>query len=495
MYPPDKPLSKALIKQMAELSNLVSVDEGRELLISEIHLRSQGGRRYGKLSYQKNLILSVLTEAIDKASSKTPIKRLLDSAPDQTSDETSDQTQQDRSHKKRSLGLQSSVDRVMGQAVGFWQADHLPSRLATNAHRYETESIPDQYWSTAPPVSTLEPEGWLSSEVIFRVLRACAPTNCFVVDPLFLDLTSKSSSIGRVRKPMPKGISTVIVPLHHNNQSHWTVVTFRRERNSARHLDSFPSLKSTLDDHYFHQCMKELDKEYEDKDILVGQCPVQANEYDCGVQVLANALYVMGGRMEAPLAHDCGLWRRICRAIITHNVDECPEKPLDISAELMWRDIGPGRHQAVEEGFDRLQSKLKRNRSEVEEVLRIGQLLENLLKSSNDTQSRFEAEIRNTHESRDSLRNISSAILGNTLMKLESDLKKSERRLKETRDSALGLKAARDTLDGAHARFTQQWELLKVEQRKWEEGAKSWQKKIEAEADWTRSIRERTREM
>ena len=107
MYPEDKPLSKALIKQMAELSDLVSVNEGRDLLLSEIYLRSQGDRRHGKLSYHKDLILSDLTEAIKKA--KTPMvsqqKRLLDSAPDQTSDETSDQTQQDRSHKKRSLGL------------------------------------------------------------------------------------------------------------------------------------------------------------------------------------------------------------------------------------------------------------------------------------------------------------------------------------------------------------------------------------------------------
>ena len=111
---------------------------------------------------------------------------------------------------------------------------------------------------------------------------------------------------------------------------------------------------------------------------------MQSNGYDCGVQVLANALYHMGG-IEAPLAHDCGLWSRICRAIISHSVDEVSDKPLDninYSAELIWKkarlESPETRHQAVEKAFDMLQSERKRNRSEVEEVLGIEQLLKSL---------------------------------------------------------------------------------------------------------------------
>ena len=55
-----------------------------------------------------------------------------------------------------------------------------------------------------------------------------------------------------------------------------------------------------------HQCMKELDKNYKDKVILPVQCPMQSNEYNCGVHVLTNALYHMIG-IEAPLAHDYAL--------------------------------------------------------------------------------------------------------------------------------------------------------------------------------------------
>lgn len=212
-------------------------------------------------------------------------------------------------------------------------------------------------------LTTLEPKQWLSSEIISRVLRACAPTHCYVVDPLFGDPTFKSpSSPRRVRQPMSKDIFIVIVPLHHSIQSHWTVVIFERHRTSARHLDSFPSLKSTIDERHFHQCMTQLDEDDRDKVILPAQCPVQQNGYDCGVHVLANALYYMA-KIEALIAHDCGLWRRISRAIIFCSVRAVPEdsKPLDksaYSAELFWKQaqFGSGTiHQALEKAVDALQ--------------------------------------------------------------------------------------------------------------------------------------------
>ena len=118
---------------------------------------------------------------------------------------------------------------------------------------------------------------------------------------------------------------------------------FERYQNSAWHLNSCPSLKSTIDESHFHQYMVALDKDYKDKIIVSNQCPVQANGYDCGVHVIVNALYYIA-RIEAPLAHDCALWRRICRAILSGHVDEVLEdsKPLDMSAysaELIWNKV------------------------------------------------------------------------------------------------------------------------------------------------------------
>ena len=159
---------------------------------------------------------------------------------------------------------------------------------------------------------------------------------------LFLHHTSRSSQW----KPSPEDISTMIVPLHNGKQSHWTVVIFERHRTDAQHLNLFPSLKSTIDERHFHQCIKTFDEDCNDKVILPGRCPVQANGYGSGVHVLTNALYYIVG-IEASLAHDCALWRRICRAILSRSVDEVLEgyKPLDMSAysaELIWKKASLG---------------------------------------------------------------------------------------------------------------------------------------------------------
>ena len=114
----------------------------------------------------------------------------------------------------------------------------------------------------------------------------------------------------------------------------------RWANNFAEHLDSYPSLGSTVDVAYFHKCMKDLDKDYIDKVISRGECPVQSNGYDCGGQVLANALYYMGD-MKLPLAHDCGLWRRLFCAMISNTLDIVSDEPGGIvrcNRESQWKD-------------------------------------------------------------------------------------------------------------------------------------------------------------
>ena len=101
------------------------------------------------------------------------------------------------------------------------------------------------------------------------------------------------------------------------------------------------------------------------------ECPIQSNGYDCGVHVLANALYQVTGT-EAPLAHDCALWRRICIAILSGRVNEIPEDttPLDMSSysvNLIWKkpaSLGTGHHEAIEKGFNALQWERRRNRED-----------------------------------------------------------------------------------------------------------------------------------
>ena len=425
-YPEDKPLSRDIIRRMADLSALVSANEGRELLIYEIDYRSQGIMRGGRRSYRPDLILSDVDEAIKKAKTKQ-------------------QAQEDHPKKKRKLVDEEHDDTLVDEDLAPETSDDVTS----------LESA----------LATLEPKQRLSSEAIFRVLGACVPPDCYVVDPLFLDPTFKSqSSAPRVRKTMPENISSVIAPVHHSEQSHWTVIIFNRHQPSAQHLDSFPNLKSTIDERHFHQCMKNLDKDYKEKAIHARECPIQSNGYDCGVHVLANALYQVT-ESEAPPAHDCALWRRICIAILSGRVDQVPEedsKPLDTSsysANLIWKkpaSLGTGHHEAVEKGFNALQWERKRNREEEGELVRMERVLTSLSTSRDDPHPHPQP------------RRSSSA--------------------HPHPHQSLNLQAAQRILAAARERCTRQRGDLDSEHDRWEEVAREWQSEIRAEAEWTEGL-------
>ena len=177
-YPEDKPLSRGIIRRMVDLSALVSANEGRELLIYEIDYRSQGIMRDGRRSYRPALILSDVDAAIKKAKTKQ-------------------KAEEDHPKKKRKLVDEEQDDTLFDEDL----------TLATT----------DDVTSLESALANLEPKQRLSSEAIFPVLGACAPPDCHVVDPLFLDPTFKSqSSIPRVRKTLQENISTVIAPVHHS---------------------------------------------------------------------------------------------------------------------------------------------------------------------------------------------------------------------------------------------------------------------------------------
>ena len=126
------------MKGLADLSKLVSADEGRELLTHEIECRFRGSMKNGKRSYRRDLILSDVTKAINKVKpkqledatqtiAKSQSKGMLESTPIQTSDETSDQTQQDRVTKKQRLGSPSPIGKVVKEAFSLMGGDHDPN--------------------------------------------------------------------------------------------------------------------------------------------------------------------------------------------------------------------------------------------------------------------------------------------------------------------------------------------------------------------------------
>ena len=81
-----------------------------------------------------------------------------------------------------------------------------------------------------------------------------------------------------------------------------------------------------------------------------------------------------GIKSQAPLTHDCALWRRIYRAIYIRDEVSEDNKRLNMSvysAKLIWKKARLGssgtRHDAVENEFDTLQSERRRDRAEGED--------------------------------------------------------------------------------------------------------------------------------
>ena len=130
--------ANALLSDLqCELSSLVNICEGRELLRNELVYRSQGGGGDRRRSYRSELVADVTT-AIQKArrkqfksiiqvNKKSQPKRTLELTPDKTSDE---QAQQDVLHKRQRRGRESSIAMVVKNANG------LPSR---SMHRLQAE--------------------------------------------------------------------------------------------------------------------------------------------------------------------------------------------------------------------------------------------------------------------------------------------------------------------------------------------------------------------
>ena len=170
----------------------------------------------------------------------------------------------------------------------------------------------DEENELAQGLASLEPEKWLSSQTISQVLETCVPSHCCVVDPLLYVREYKSKQARRLEK----SFSTTIVPLYHRVQHHWTLAVLTSEDNLIHHYDSYRSLNSTIDIEAFQGCGGNLEQY---KEISAAECPQQDNDYDCGIQVIVNALCQMT-RIETPPAHNCKIWRSLCRTLIADHV-------------------------------------------------------------------------------------------------------------------------------------------------------------------------------
>lgn len=228
---------------------------------------------------------------------------LSQSSPLQLRSITIDQPCQPSPGSRMRSSSMASVPSSPGKVQGDGNPRNREARASPEplSGRAAKEQMAESEDGLTQAIATLESGQRLSSTVIYEVLDACAPSDCHVVDPLFVDPKFRSTQRRRV-KSLRDGVSTVFIPLHDPEHQHWTLVVLRRREDStAHHFDSCRSVDTIIDVKALNGCMEQLDEQYESKDIMLAECPQQDNDFDCGVEVIANALCQMTGIPALPI--------------------------------------------------------------------------------------------------------------------------------------------------------------------------------------------------
>ncbi len=339
----------------------------------------QGGASV--LQSQSPLLLPQPT--INDGSYQLPVPRLMDFTL-----ETSTKTP--RTSRVHPSNVVSTLDPLEDEDCG--DLSNLEERagsypgLAANGHMVELGV------DLTNALASLKTGQQLSPAIIQELLLACAPSQSHVLVPIPVD-----SQFESLQGPRPwslgDDVSQIILPLYDRKYKHWTLVIVRREDSSTYHFDSCRSLGTVIDDDTVHRYMKELDPQYQSKDIISAQCPQQSNEYDCGIEVIANSPYQMAG-IEIPGDHNCGAWRSLCQALLSSHVAEVtrqtvmPEHVLnnvDDIASLLRNDVlgrdDERRHQMARSIVEKLRCERAHVMSLTKEVVQIGAVLTSLHQS------------------------------------------------------------------------------------------------------------------
>ena len=172
-------------------------------------------------------------------------------------------------------------------------------------------------------LATLLPRQKLSSTVIQETLVLCAPADCHVIDPLYFN--SKFSDRLGLARQLAEPITRIVLPLHDSNLMHWTLAVLHLEDSSIFNYDSLAG--DQVDSTLAHRLQKFAgglaDTQQQQWTVHLAQCPDQSNGVDCGVHVIANALFIMMS-IDLPPAHDCDAWRLIYRALLGESVNDIP---------------------------------------------------------------------------------------------------------------------------------------------------------------------------
>ncbi|KAL1622280.1 hypothetical protein SLS56_008813 [Neofusicoccum ribis] len=121
--------------------------------------------------------------------------------------------------------------------------------------------------------------------------------------------------------------AVLIMPIH-VLAAHWVLASYNRELGQVQTLDSMSSLPKAA--RAVEQRVKAFVQQQLGRDRLVyvqRACPQQSNGSDCGVYMLAMALYVISGRLP-PQQLDATFWRGALAVLIGSNAPDDEDVPL-----------------------------------------------------------------------------------------------------------------------------------------------------------------------
>ncbi|EOD47367.1 putative ulp1 protease family protein [Neofusicoccum parvum UCRNP2] len=203
------------------------------------------------------------------------------------------------------------------------------------AHSVVEDEMPDQ----APPCY---PHELLTVEEKQRVLERLRPliwlndlTVNYILDlitaPLksYQNVNSLCFTPDRPAKPgfIRSETAVLIMPIH-VLAAHWVLASYNRELDQVQTLDSISSLPRAA--RAVEQRVKAFIQQQLGRDRLVyvqRACPQQSNGSDCGVYMLAMALYVISGRLP-PQQLDATFWRGALAVLVGSNAPDDEDVPL-----------------------------------------------------------------------------------------------------------------------------------------------------------------------
>lgn len=191
-------------------------------------------------------------------------------------------------------------------------------------------------------LATLNPGSKLSSTVVHDSMKFFLPEDCHLIDPLFFNSTFPERT--SLRRPLASNVNRIFMPLHNAQLVHWTLVVITFKDTSICVYDSLAPksidgvLAKRLRD--FAQGIAPGSQVWT---VQLAVCPKQSNGYDCGIHVIADAVFLMT-KTGLPHHHDCDAWRLVCRALLG---DRTEDPRLDDLPQFSLPEGGEGHQEAV----------------------------------------------------------------------------------------------------------------------------------------------------